>query len=201
MATTTKIGLSLVIIFATSGCAPQYYWARAETTRTDFDSDVARCQYEAASSTATYGSSAPVARSTADAMGQGFAAGIGQAMAQNNLIVLCMRAKGYAQVPLGTPNPYPVATSTQRPSSAPASGAAVYQPVSAPAGAAPAIAGLQVESKWMLSAESIAKASGCQSPRVGMTAKGAGEESFTAGCTDGTSLALRCSADGCRILK
>jgi len=188
-----------ILAAAIAGCAPSYYWARADTGQTGFDSDMARCQYEAASSTATYGSSAPIERTLGGAIGQGLGLGIGQAMAQNNLIVLCMRAKGYSQVPIGTPNPYPVATSEPRSPSEPRPR---YQPVNAvAAGATPAVAGMTVESKWILNAESAAKAAGCQDPRLGMTSKGAGEESFAAGCVDGTSLAVRCSYDGCRVLK
>jgi len=191
--------LATALAIGFTGCAPSYYWARADTGQAGYDSDMARCQYEAASSTATYGSSAPVERTLGGAIGQGLGLGIGQAMAQNNLNVLCMRAKGYSQVPIGTPNPYPVATSEQRSPSEPRSH---YQPVNAvSAGATPAVAGLNVESKWILNAESAAKAAGCQGPRVGMTSKGAGEESFAAGCVDGTSLAVRCSYDGCKVLK
>ena len=34
-----------------------------------------------------------------------------------------------------------------------------------------------------------------------MTAKGAGQESFMVGCPNGTTLAIRCEVDGCRILR
>ena len=53
----------------------------------------------------------------------------------------------------------------------------------------------------MVSAEGIAKVSGCTPPNAAMTSKGAGQESFIVGCPNGTTLAIRCDYDGCRILK
>ena len=67
--------------------------------------------------------------------------------------------------------------------------------------AAPAVVGLKDESKYMVSAEGIAKVSGCTPPNAAMTSKGAGQESFIVGCPNGTTLAIRCDYDGCRILK
>lgn len=55
------------------------------------------------------------------------------------------------------------------------------------------------ESKYLFSAEAIAKAKGC-SPTT-MTAKGAGSESFVSECPAGVALAIRCELDGCRILQ
>ena len=67
--------------------------------------------------------------------------------------------------------------------------------------AAPEVVGLKEESKYMVSAEGIAKVSGCTPPNAAMTSKGAGEESFIVACPNGTTLAIRCGYDGCRILK
>lgn len=69
-------------------------------------------------------------------------------------------------------------------------------------GATPSVAtGMKGESKYMFAAENVAKASGCIPTTVAMTAKGAGSESFMAGCPNGTMLAIRCEVDGCRILR
>lgn len=94
---TTKM---ILVALALTACAPRFMWVRPSTTQADFDQDVARCQYEAASATATYGSSSPTARTTGGAIGQGIGAGIGAAMKENELVTLCMRAKGYAQQPV-----------------------------------------------------------------------------------------------------
>jgi hypothetical protein len=67
--------------------------------------------------------------------------------------------------------------------------------------AAPEVVGLKEESKYMVAAEGIAKVGGCNPPNAAMTSKGAGEESFIIACPNGTTLAIRCGYDGCRILK
>ncbi len=69
------------------------------------------------------------------------------------------------------------------------------------AGAAPGVGGLKEESKYMISAETLVKATGCTPPNIAMTSKGAGQESFIAGCPNGTMLAIKCGFDGCRILQ
>jgi hypothetical protein len=69
-------------------------------------------------------------------------------------------------------------------------------------GAAPAMSpGINMESKWLVSAEGVAKAGGCVPPSAAMTSKGAGFELFAVGCPNGTTLAIRCEVDGCRVLR
>jgi hypothetical protein len=70
-----------------------------------------------------------------------------------------------------------------------------------PVGAPPTVTGLATESKFMIAAEGLAKANDCTPPSAAMTSKAAGQESFIVGCPNGTSLAIRCEVDGCRILR
>lgn len=202
-----------LLVVGLVGCATPPVYYRDNTSMADFDRDIAGCQYEAASSTATYGSGQNTARTMGGAIAQGLATGLGQAMAANNLIALCMRARGYTR---GGPSVggYPaLATTTTpepgypRPMADPTGAvAAEYKrPISSPAppiSAAPAVAvGLPVESKWLITAEGVAKANSCSPPTVSMTSKGAGQEMFAVACPNGTTLAIRCEADGCRVLR
>jgi hypothetical protein len=57
------------------------------------------------------------------------------------------------------------------------------------------------ESKWLITAEGVAKANACQQPATMMVSKGAGEELFAVDCQNGTTLAVRCQIDGCRVLR
>lgn len=171
----------LLIALVLAGCAPRWTWVRADANQAMFDQDMARCQYEAASSTATYGSSTPAARTVGGSIGQGLALGYGQAMAENNLIALCMRAKGYMQAPIG--QPYPVA---QAPAYIPPA------PVAATT--------VKGESKYLLAAEALAKGSGCQSPAATLRQKGAGGEWFDIACQGGPALSASCDVTGCRVL-
>jgi hypothetical protein len=197
----TRLVIALMVVVL-SGCAPNYTWVRADATQADFNQDMARCEYEAASSTATYGSSTPPARTLGGSIGQGIGLGFGQAMQSNKLIVLCMRAKGYAQAPPGTTVAYtnPAALPADpdvfaRPSGAPVVAAA------APSTAPVMAAGLKTESKYLILAETLAKQHACSPPFATMTAKGTGLESFQIGCPDGRTLAVNCEVDGCRILR
>lgn len=186
-----------------AGCAPPVY-VRPNTSMAEFDRDISQCQYEAASSTAGYGSGQNTARTYGGAIGQGIGIGIGRAIESNNLVALCMRAHGYQR---GGPSVggYPALASE------PASEIIVapeYQRGAAPAATPMPIAStpfvavsLKAESKYFVTAEGVAKATGCAPPSVAMTAKGAGSESFMVGCPNGTTLAMRCEIDGCRILR
>jgi len=57
------------------------------------------------------------------------------------------------------------------------------------------------ESKWIVSAEGVAKATGCPPRNTSMASKGTGTELFAVACPDGTTLAIRCEIDGCRVLR
>ena len=54
-------------------------------------------------------------------------------------------------------------------------------------------------SRWLITAEGLAKTSGCATPLVTMVDKGPGVERFTAACANGSILSLACDFDGCRI--
>ncbi len=54
-------------------------------------------------------------------------------------------------------------------------------------------------SRWLITAEGLAKANGCTTPLVTMVDKGPGSERFTAACANGSTLALACDFDGCRL--
>jgi hypothetical protein len=190
--------IAVAVALALAGCVPRYSWTRADTTQADFDRDRARCAYEAESSTATYGSSTPTAYGLGAAIGQGIGIGIGRSMQNDRLMTLCMKAKGYGQVPLGyagtgDPTSYGAVPVSSRPD--------IGQPVTAPIGAAPAVAGLKGESKFQMAAELLARSLACRPPTTAMTAKGAGQESFTISCPDGGILVIACDVDGCRLLR
>ena len=105
-----EVAVRPLILFALillAGCAPRYQWVKPNATQADFEQDAARCTYEAQAATATYGSSQPTAYTTGGAIGQGIGIGIGRAIENNNLAVLCMRAKGYNQVQIGPQQAYP----------------------------------------------------------------------------------------------
>ncbi len=61
--------------------------------------------------------------------------------------------------------------------------------------------GLQLQSKYMFSAEQYAKANGCNSPAAAMSLRTAAAETFTIACAGGETLIIGCEASGCRALK
>lgn len=203
LASRASIAIALAALCA---CAPPTF-VRPNTTMAEFDADISRCQYEATSSTATYGSGQNTARTLGGAIGQGIGIGLGRAIETNNLVALCMRARGYA---IGGPSAggYPALATTNEPG--------YPRPMSDPTGAVPSAykapaprvesapmvaASINAESKWMIAAEGVAKASGCSPPSAAMTSKGAGMEMFAVACPNGTTLAIRCEFDGCRVLR
>lgn len=184
------------------GCAPPPVFVRPNTTMAEFDRDISQCQYEAASSTANYGSGQNTARTLGGAIAQGIGTGLGRSLESTNLVLLCMRARGYTR---GGPSigGYPALASE----TIPMEGKQLFPPpitpvVAPPPGATPQIAvSLKVESKYQFTAEGIAKAQGCIPPMAAMTSKGAGMEMFAIACPNGTTLAIRCEVDGCRVLR
>lgn len=173
-----------------AGCAMNPAAIRPDAGSADYQVDAYQCDYESSSSTATYGSSQPTARTYGGAIGQGIGLGIGQAMARNDLFVKCMRAKYAARAYASPPPAYQPQSAATSISSRPI------------AGAAPAVAAsLTAESKWMIQAEGVAKATGCSPVQTAMSSKGAGMEMFAIACPNGTTLAIRCEVDGCRVLQ
>jgi hypothetical protein len=57
------------------------------------------------------------------------------------------------------------------------------------------------ESKWLVSAEGIARANGCSPPTAKMVSKTAGQEMIAVECPSGATMAIRCETDGCRVLR
>ena len=93
---TISLTLAVPLLIA---CAPAWEWVKAGATHQDFDRDSAQRKYEAASATASYGST-PTARSPAAAAGHGFGEGIAIALRQSELETLCLQARGYWRRPL-----------------------------------------------------------------------------------------------------
>lgn len=185
--------LNCAALLAIAGCGGRVVYVKPGASSDAYQSDIARCEYEAASSTSTYGSGQPVARTVGGAIGQGIGLGIGRSMEANNLIALCMRARGYTQAMEGSIQAAPVVYVQQSPPSAVAN----QQPVAA----APFVGGLKMESRYLLNAEALAKSVQCVPPAATMTAKGAGEESFIVACPNGSTITMTCDASGCRVLR
>lgn len=85
---------SSLLLFA--GCASPYIWAKHGATPADYDRDLARCRYEAASATASY-SSGRVAPTMGGAIAQGLGEGMAIGMRRTELIELCLQANGYSK--------------------------------------------------------------------------------------------------------
>jgi hypothetical protein len=175
---------------ALAACAPRVTWVRADASPSDFNRDSARCEYEIASSTANYGSSMPVPWSFGASIGQGIGLGIGKGLEQAKLYALCMRANGYtavaANAPLEqTPIVWPLQPRPPQPEyadNAPPQ-VTIAQPAMPPGG-------LKGESRYLLTAEALAKAHGCIPPATTMTAKGMGLESFAVNCPSGKAYSI-----------
>ena len=56
-----------------------------------------------------------------------------------------------------------------------------------------------VESRWLITAEGMAKANGCVTPLVSLVDKGPGSEHLIADCADGSRIAFACDFTGCRM--
>lgn len=96
----------LVLLLPLAGCASSYMWAKNGATQAEYTRDLSRCRYEAASATASYGSSRggpTMSSAIAQGLGEGMAIGI----RQSDLMVLCLEAKGYTKHARGeVPPPY-----------------------------------------------------------------------------------------------
>lgn len=193
----------MVTALALVGCAPRMAFVRPDAGPADHQRDIAQCEYEIQMNQPTGGGRVWF-RNNSEALGYAIGTAIGMAARTERLRTLCMQGRGYTAValeggtmPISEPQP-----------SLPAIAAPVQQgrgdiraAAPAPIAATPAVAGIKSESKYMVTAEGVAKASGCTPPSVAMTAKGAESESFMVGCPNGTTMAIRCEIDGCRILK
>jgi hypothetical protein len=194
----------LVLAAVLAGCAPRAAFYRPDATPAQHSADAARCEYEIEMN--QRGVYVPWWYSNSQALGYTLGAAIGMAIRNDRLRALCMQSMGYvpiapgaAPTPIGEPQPGLIGVTPPSPTYA---GRGDIAPAPPPTvAAAPAVAGLRAESRWQITAEGVAKAEGCNPPTAAMTSKGAGQELFAIACPNGTTLAIRCEVDGCRVLR
>jgi len=90
-----KAGVLGALALGLAGCA-QYQWVHPTANADDFERDKLACTYQARLATANASSTVP--RSYGDAIVSGIAIGV----ERNDLAVMCMKTRGYAQAPLAT---------------------------------------------------------------------------------------------------
>jgi len=97
--------VAAALAFALGGCMTnqQMAWVKPGVTVSEFDSDKARCQYEAMLGTPP--TAAPIYRSTSATIGAGLGAAIADGIRQAELASLCMKAHGYILTAVATPPP------------------------------------------------------------------------------------------------
>lgn len=217
MKTTPTVALCIAGLLGLCGCAPRYSWVRDATTQQQFERDRAQCLYESKAATASY-SSGPTPRTLGGSFGQGFADGITLAMRENELAVLCMKARGYSQraIDAGETAPQPaVATAPANPTPAitparPAVAQAAsdepeprpsYLPIVPDRYAAGMRSDNQQGSRWSYTAESVAKQSGCAQPTARLNYSAPGVETFTVSCGGNEPMSVRCDMGTCRAMK
>ena len=190
-----------------AGCAARTAFYRPDATPAQHSADAARCEYEIEMN--QRGVYVPWWYNNSQALGYTLGAAIGIAIRNDRLRTLCMQSMGYVPVatglaptPIGEPQLGLVGVTPTSPPPPTYSGRGDIAPAPpAPIAAAPAVAGLRTESRWQITAEGVAKAEGCNPPTAAMTSKGAGQELFAIACPNGTTLAIRCEVDGCRVLR
>lgn len=201
--------LATVALFAVpvlAGCAHHnMMWVKDGATQADFDRDRAQCIYESAAATGSYNPSGSTARSTGGAIAQGIGDGIAIGLRRQEIAILCMQARGYRQVPIGTAGVVPaVATDSASPAPPYPVQPATYSdpranmnaPVEPPK-AAPPQAGPSA-----FTVERMAREQACHDqPVARLVTTGAGFETYTVSCKDGDALSLRCEIGNCRVLK
>ncbi len=212
MRSRTVAAIIVVACSTLAACVPKAY-IHPNPASVNQTADMAQCEYEL--EMGQRGVYVPWWYNNSQATGYLLGAAIGQAIRNDRLRSLCMMAKGYRVVPLDGTAPAPIGESQPNligvtpPDQHSSAYAAIPPPVPpvpatppAPIGSAPLISpGISAESKYMFTAEGVAKVSGCNSPVAAMTSKGAGMEMFAIACPNGTTLAIRCEVDGCRILR
>lgn len=90
---TRRAALVGLLGLAIAGCGVPPNQIRPDAGSVEYQVDAAQCDYESSAATATYGSGQNTAGTTSRAASQGFATGMAQGMARNDLFVKCMRAK------------------------------------------------------------------------------------------------------------
>ena len=94
-----RFKVMLVGIFCwLSGCATQQFiWVKSDQNQMDYSRDLAQCEYEGKLATASY-SSGPTARGANNAAIQGMFEGLEISGRRQDLMLSCMKARGYQQV-------------------------------------------------------------------------------------------------------
>lgn len=87
-----------------TACASPFVWVKAGASEADFDRDMARCKYEAASATANY-STGRTAGTMSGAIAQGLGEGMAIGSRRAELIQLCLQAQGYTKRPISNGSP------------------------------------------------------------------------------------------------
>lgn len=197
----------LVAVGLVAGCAARTAFYRPDATPAQHSADAARCEYEIEMN--QRGVYVPWWYNNSQALGYTLGAAIGMAIRNDRLRTLCMQSMGYTPIatgatptPIGEPQTGLIGVAPPSQSQPQYGGRGDIAPAPpAPIAAAPAVAGLRAESRWQITAEGVAKAEGCNPPTAAMTSKGAGQELFAIACPNGTTLAIRCEVDGCRVLR
>lgn len=180
-----------------SGCAPRVFVH--PNPAVNQPADAAQCEFEI--EMAQRGINVPWYYSNRQATGYLLGASIGIALRNDRLRALCMQAKGY--IPAGAAAPYPVVMEQPSYGQLPQR-QNEYEPKALntqPVGASPRVARLAGQSTYQIKVENMVKSGGCAPPDVGMTAKGAGTETFTVGCPNGVTMTVKCDAEVCRVLQ
>lgn len=198
---------ALLAACAVAACAPRAVFYRPDATPAQHAADAALVHLDLV--LAARGVYVPWWYNNSQALGYTLGAAIGMAIRNDRLRTLCMQAMGYtpiatgaAPTPIGEAQPGLIGIAPASPPAPTYTGRGDIAPAPPPpVAAAPAVAGLRAESRWQITAEGVAKAEGCNPPTAAMTSKGAGQELFAIACPNGTTLAIRCEVDGCRVLR
>ena len=84
------------LVLLLGACATPYVWFKPGTTPAEFNQDAARCRYEAAAATANY-NTGRTAGTMSGAVAQGLGEGLAIASRRDELIQLCLQARGYTK--------------------------------------------------------------------------------------------------------
>lgn len=189
-----KAALVAPCILALTGCAHHnMMWVKEGATQADFERDRSQCIYESAAATGSYNPSGATARTYSGAIAQGIGDGIAIGLRRAEIAVLCMQARGYRQVPIGTAGVTPAAAP---PYSAPDPRESMNRPVT------PEPPHTVLVGRWSYNVERTAREEKCHDTPVARLASDVGDaEMYSVRCADGSTLMLRCDSGNCRVLK
>lgn len=185
--------IAIATITALAGCAHQnMMWVKEGATHAEFERDRSQCIYESAAATGSYNPSGATSRTYSGAIAQGIGDGFAISLRRQEIAILCMQARGYRQVPIGTAGVTPAAAG--EPYSDPRSNmnATAEQPKPQPPPVGPSA----------FTVERMAREQACHDqPVARLVTTGAGFETYTVSCKNGDALSLRCETGNCRVLK